>query len=449
MASVQVVSPFEIFTDVDGNPLEDGFVYIGQAGVDPIANPVSTFFDSALTVPAPQPIRTKGGYASNAGVPSRVFIAQNAYSTLVKNKNSFQILLSLTSPPAFLVGPASSTDNELPLFSGTSGNALKGTGTIVTAQGRALLDDATAAAQRTTLGSTAVGDAVFIAANAAAARTAIGAVIGTDVQAQDADLQALADNATNGLLARTGAGTAAARTITGTANEITVGNGDGVSGNPTVSLPATLSFAGKTITNLGTVTTADINGGTLDGTVIGGASAAAGTFTTTSQTTATVSTSINLTGGQIAFPATQIPSANPNTLDDYEKGTWTPVITFVTPGDLSVVYSLQSGRYTKIGQAFLWEATMTTTTFTYTTATGNLRVSGLPFAAAGTPPVVLARWTGIVSAVATPQITALVNASNVQFEVMNVAAGTTATLTQANAASGVQKSLFIGGNYAT
>lgn len=41
----------------------------------------------------------------------------------------------------------------------------------------------------------------------------------------------------NGLLTRTGAGTAAARTITGTANEVTVTNGDGVSGNPTISLP--------------------------------------------------------------------------------------------------------------------------------------------------------------------------------------------------------------------
>ena len=39
----------------------------------------------------------------------------------------------------------------------------------------------------TNLGGTTVGVAVFKAANAAAARTAIGAVIGTDVQAYDAD----------------------------------------------------------------------------------------------------------------------------------------------------------------------------------------------------------------------------------------------------------------------
>lgn len=40
----------------------------------------------------------------------------------------------------------------------------------------------------------------------------------------------------------------AGRTITGTANEITVTNGDGVSGNPTLSLPSALTFTGKTVT---------------------------------------------------------------------------------------------------------------------------------------------------------------------------------------------------------
>lgn len=48
--------------------------------------------------------------------------------------------------------------------------------------------------------------------------------------------------------------------------------------SPTITTSPTA--AGATWTNLGTVTTADINGGTIDGTVIGGASAAAGTFTT-------------------------------------------------------------------------------------------------------------------------------------------------------------------------
>lgn len=33
---------------------------------------------------------------------------------------------------------------------------------------------------------------------------------------------------------------------------------------------------------------------------------------------------VNLVGGQIKFPSTQIPSADVNTLDDYAEGTWTP-----------------------------------------------------------------------------------------------------------------------------
>lgn len=63
----------------------------------------------------------------------------------------------------------------------------------------------------------------------------------TDAQTLDADLTALAGLSTSGILARTGAGTAATRTITGTANQVTVINGDGVSGNPTLALPQSIA----------------------------------------------------------------------------------------------------------------------------------------------------------------------------------------------------------------
>lgn len=51
-----------------------------------------------------------------------------------------------------------------------------------------------------------------------------------------------------GIIVQTSSGNFEARTLTGTANEITVTNGNGVSGNPTVSIPTAVTFTGKTIT---------------------------------------------------------------------------------------------------------------------------------------------------------------------------------------------------------
>ncbi len=82
------------------------------------------------------------------------------------------------------------------------------------------------------------------AATASAARTALGLAIGSDVQAYDADLAALAALATTGVIVRTGAETVATRSVaTASSARITVSNGNGVAGNPTLDL-ATLADGG-------------------------------------------------------------------------------------------------------------------------------------------------------------------------------------------------------------
>lgn len=56
---------------------------------------------------------------------------------------------------------------------------------------------------------------------------------------------------------------------------------------------------------------------------------------------------VSVTGGQIKFPATQVPSTDVNTLDDYEEFTYTPVAT-TTSGSLTTYTASASG--VKIGK---------------------------------------------------------------------------------------------------
>lgn len=81
----------------------------------------------------------------------------------------------------------------------------------------------------------------------------------------------------------------------------------------------------------------------------------------------------------ITFPATQVPSADANTLDDYEEGTWTPVLNAETTNP-TVTYDAQIGTYTKIGRMVMIQLYLGTSA--RTGGSGNVRISGLPFTAA-------------------------------------------------------------------
>jgi hypothetical protein len=86
MSAISVQTPFPIFNDIDGQPLEAGYIFVGVANLDPQVNPVAVFFDKALTQPAGQPIRTMGGYAVNSGTPTNLYTGSD-YSIRVTNNN--------------------------------------------------------------------------------------------------------------------------------------------------------------------------------------------------------------------------------------------------------------------------------------------------------------------------------------------------------------------------
>lgn len=95
-------------------------------------------------------------------------------------------------------------------------------------------------------------------------------------------------------------------------------------------------------------------------------------------------------------------------------GTWTPVLTFVTPGNLNVVYSTQVGSYTKVGRLVTVTGRITTSTFTFTTASGQLQITGLPYASrtqAGELWIGALAWQGITNASHTNVVVSLASAA--------------------------------------
>lgn len=59
---------------------------------------------------------------------------------------------------------------------------------------------------------------------------------------------------------------------------------------------------------------------------------------------------------------------------------WTPTLTFAVPGDLAVSYTTRVGRYYQISaNLVLVYVNITTSSFTYTTSSGNIQITGLPF----------------------------------------------------------------------
>lgn len=100
--SFLVSSPFPIFEDVDGQPLENGMIYIGTVNLNPQSNPVAVFWDAALTQPAAQPIRTSGGFPVRSGTPSRIYTA-SSYSIMVTNSKEKLVFSELSAGVSSLV----------------------------------------------------------------------------------------------------------------------------------------------------------------------------------------------------------------------------------------------------------------------------------------------------------------------------------------------------------
>jgi hypothetical protein len=118
---IAISQPFPQFFEADGSPLDNGYVYIGTANLDPETNPISAYWDQAGTIPATLPARTLNGYVVNGSTPSNLYV-NSAYSMRVKTAGGTTVFTMLDST----YGVTSSVLSEL----ANTTSATKGAGLV-------------------------------------------------------------------------------------------------------------------------------------------------------------------------------------------------------------------------------------------------------------------------------------------------------------------------------
>jgi len=130
MVAYPLDNPFATFTSLAGVPLLAGRIYIGEPDQDPETNPKPVYWDAAETIPADQPLTTKGGYIYREDSPAIPYV-DGAYSIRVRDRLGGEIFYE-PDVSGFMVSLASAAGAGLIGFSqaeeyspATVGNHLK------------------------------------------------------------------------------------------------------------------------------------------------------------------------------------------------------------------------------------------------------------------------------------------------------------------------------------
>ena len=176
-------------------------------------------------------------------------------------------------------------------------------------------------------------------------------------------------------------GNAATATALATARAINGVDFDGTGAITVTAAAGTLSgdtlkstVTASSLTSVGTLSSLSIaNGGTI------GSAGDSDAITLSTAGNVTLAETVTVSKG-IKFPATQVASTDANTLDDYEEGTWTPVVTGTgTAGTYEPDNTFNKGFYQKIGRIVTVRAISALASSITAGGSGSMQIGGLPF----------------------------------------------------------------------
>lgn len=101
-----IINPFQNYLDIDGSPLQNGNLYIGQPNQVAQAAPLTVYYDRALTQPAAQPLLVMNGNVMRAGTPANIFFSGTDYSITLQRQDNSQVYTILSALAAGFVDEA-------------------------------------------------------------------------------------------------------------------------------------------------------------------------------------------------------------------------------------------------------------------------------------------------------------------------------------------------------
>ena len=149
----------------------------------------------------------------------------------------------------------------------------------------------------------------------------------------------------------------------------------------------------------------------------------------------------------IKFPGVQVASSDPNTLDDYEEGTFVPVLRDNVGGN-AATSGEASGRYTKIGKRVFFDIALVNINTTGLTTANQAVITGLPFtsenASANSLAVASVMRSGVTST--TGAVVASIGSNKSSLTFINQTTSGTSALPVSSITSGTG-SLWVSGSY--